>query len=447
MIKIDKEFEKLIPALTGEEFATLEKNIIADGCRDALVTWQGTLIDGHNRYAICSENNIAYNTIEKKFDNRYEAINWMLNNQIGRRNITPDQRSYLRGKRYENEKLQHGGERASGQNVHLIKTSEKVAFEVGVNERTIRRDEQFAKAIDSIAEKTSEAIKREILSNNIKVTKNEAEKISKLSKEQLTNVIETAKAKTDAGEHYKSLTSIIKEVEKNIIIEDRKTKSNKTTNKKVKIYNADCLEVLKSLENKSIDCVLIDPPYAIDFNHSWQGATIKNDTTETALLLLDDVCKLLIEKAKQDAHIYIFSSWLNIDKFKQIIEKYFDLSNILVWVKNNSSLVDFNKRYAFKYENIFFCKQKGNNERMLNNKQSPDVLNFNRVSIPYHPTEKPVDLLKYIIENSTVENEIVLDCFMGSGSTGVASLELNRKFIGIEIDKKYYDYASTRLER
>ena len=94
-IKIDKEFQSLIPPLSQDEYKQLEANVISDGCRDALVVWQGTLIDGHNRYRICTEHNIPFQTVEKKLDSREDVIQWIILNQFGRRNLSPGNRSIL----------------------------------------------------------------------------------------------------------------------------------------------------------------------------------------------------------------------------------------------------------------------------------------------------------------------------------------------------------------
>ena len=94
-MKIDKEFQGLIPSLTEDEYQQLEANIIADGCRDALVTWNGILIDDHNRYRICQENDIPFATISKDFPDREAVIEWIIRNQFGRRNLTPFQRAEL----------------------------------------------------------------------------------------------------------------------------------------------------------------------------------------------------------------------------------------------------------------------------------------------------------------------------------------------------------------
>lgn len=152
-IKIDAEFASLIPPLSEEEFALLETSIRAEGCRDPLVSWRGTLLDGHNRLKICTRLEIPFRTVEREFVGREEARDWILQNQLGRRNLKPDQISYLRGVRYNLTKRAHGGLReASGQNVHLPKTAQALAQQYGVSERTIRRDADFAAAVDELRE-------------------------------------------------------------------------------------------------------------------------------------------------------------------------------------------------------------------------------------------------------------------------------------------------------
>lgn len=89
---IDKEFKEIIPPLTAEEYAGLELNILEEGCRDAIVTWNGIIVDGHNRYDICTSHNIPFKTIEKDFESRNDAKIWMMQNQLCRRNLNDFQR-------------------------------------------------------------------------------------------------------------------------------------------------------------------------------------------------------------------------------------------------------------------------------------------------------------------------------------------------------------------
>jgi hypothetical protein len=141
-VTIDAEFKALIPPLTDEELAALEQSILAEGCRDALVTWNGTLIDGHNRYEICSRHNLPFTTVEKEFASRDEAMDWMDANQLGRRNLKPDDRMMLIGRRYNRTKKAASGRSdrvfSGAQNEHP-KTAESLAVQYGVGGSSIRR--------------------------------------------------------------------------------------------------------------------------------------------------------------------------------------------------------------------------------------------------------------------------------------------------------------------
>jgi len=113
---INQKFKALIPPLAPEELAQLEANIIKDGCRDPLVVWNGTLIDGHNRYEICQRNSIKFDTVKMEFDDEHAAQVWTIRNQFGRRNLSNYARvelvlklePLLRIKAKENQKLSEG---------------------------------------------------------------------------------------------------------------------------------------------------------------------------------------------------------------------------------------------------------------------------------------------------------------------------------------------------
>jgi hypothetical protein len=122
-IAIDPEFKVLIPPLSREEKAQLEANLREQGCRDALVVWKGhnLLIDGHNRYEICLQHGIEFQTREIDLPSREAVRDWIIDNQLGRRNLTPEMVSYLRGKQYNAMKHSHGGNRrAKAQNEPLL---------------------------------------------------------------------------------------------------------------------------------------------------------------------------------------------------------------------------------------------------------------------------------------------------------------------------------------
>lgn len=156
-IIIDTEFAALCPPLTPEEFANLEASIIMDGCRDVLAIWkeQGILLDGHNRKRICEANGITYQTIGIPLADREAAITWIITNQLGRRNLSPDQTSLLRGRLYNlQKKAAHAGEnqytRGEYQNDTQLNTAQRLGAQFGVSAPTIKRDAQFAHDVEVI---------------------------------------------------------------------------------------------------------------------------------------------------------------------------------------------------------------------------------------------------------------------------------------------------------
>ena len=123
-IMIDKEFKSLIPPLLTEEYKNLEESLIAEGCRDPIILWNDVIVDGHNRYEICTRLNIPYKTIHKGFSSRAEAISWICLNQLARRNISEEAFRYLVGKRYDAEKQIAHHKNKSGVNQYTIQNEE-----------------------------------------------------------------------------------------------------------------------------------------------------------------------------------------------------------------------------------------------------------------------------------------------------------------------------------
>ena len=148
-MKIDQEFKSLISPLTNEEYEQLEQNIINEGCRDALVTWNDTIIDGHNRYTICTKNNISFKTVSKEFENREEVIVWIIKNQFGRRNLLPIERSKLALRLEDvisrkNKEKQRGGQGGvllmeNSPQANTMTTRDEIAKLAGVSTNTIAR--------------------------------------------------------------------------------------------------------------------------------------------------------------------------------------------------------------------------------------------------------------------------------------------------------------------
>jgi len=218
----------------------------------------------------------------------------------------------------------------------------------------------------------------------------------------------------------------------------------------VKLINGDCIEEMQKLidDGVKVDMVLTDPPYLMNYYSKWitdkSHDFCKPISNDTNFDLIKDIMPLLFELLNDGGAVYMFCNANHIDYFKQQIEQHFKLKNILIWIKNNWSAGDLKTTYGKRTEFIIYAS-KGRHE--LNGRRDNDTLYYNRVAgnMKLHQNQKPVDLLTFLITKSSKTDDTILDCFMGSGSTGVACMETNRNFIGIELDKKYYEIAEKRI--
>ena len=211
---IDPEFRDKIPPLTEDEFSLLEENILSDGAVfSPLIVWDGTILDGHNRYEIIQKHpELTYAVHKLSFANRYEALSWICKNQLGRRNLTPQQKKYLIGQRYEAEKQAdafHGNQHTlsdeSGadkkcphQNSRHV-TQSRIAKETNTSASYVREAGTFAKGVDA-AEEALPGIKQEILTGTIKPTASAVAAVAKADpEERLRLAADLKKSKDDKG--------------------------------------------------------------------------------------------------------------------------------------------------------------------------------------------------------------------------------------------------------
>jgi site-specific DNA-methyltransferase (adenine-specific) len=217
----------------------------------------------------------------------------------------------------------------------------------------------------------------------------------------------------------------------------------------IKLYNDDCLNVLNDIENNSIDLVVTDPPYEVitggrngGVKGKPSGILTENKQLMKSIPKADLWLSECFRVMKDGTHIYIMTNTLNLTNYLNIINDVgFKLHNLLVWNKNNTSP---NRWYMKNCEYVIFARK--GFAKSINNPSSQTVHNFdNIIGNKQHPTEKPVDLMKLYVGNSSQVGDTVFDPFMGVGSTGVACKELGRNFIGVELDKQYFDIATKRI--
>lgn len=207
---IDPEFRDKIPPLTEDEFLQLEENILSDGAVvSPLIVWDSVILDGHNRYEIIRKHpELVYAVHEMQFSNRYEALSWICRNQLGRRNLTPQQKKYLIGQRYEAEKqadafhgnqhtlLDESGGDQIGHHQKSAKTRERIAEETHTSQGYVQRANYFAKGVDA-AEEALPGIKQEILTGAIKPAETAVAAIAKAEPEERPKLAAALKKSKD----------------------------------------------------------------------------------------------------------------------------------------------------------------------------------------------------------------------------------------------------------
>lgn len=204
-LTVDREFRDLIRPLLKDEYRILEENLLVEGCLEPITVWKGIIVDGHNRYEICSRLGLPFEVRERHFDNREEAIIWICSNQLGRRNISDETRRYLIGKRYEAEKVIAAKRNYNGWNQYRkreqsgdlpyevinpdaqqekIRTSQRIGDEYHLAHGTVEKYGAYSKAIDVIAKKDPSMLPR-ILSGRYKISHDNVVALSRMTPQEV----------------------------------------------------------------------------------------------------------------------------------------------------------------------------------------------------------------------------------------------------------------------
>lgn len=203
-LSVDSSFSTLIHPLSKDELLRLEENLLRDGCIDPIIVWNGTIVDGHNRYALCSKHEIPFAIKRMAFSCKQEAIAWICANQLGRRNISAETRRYLIGKQYEAEKISNALKNKDGRNQHQKNesgeseyrgpilpesvsghiTAQRIADDNNISMATVTRYGMYSRAIDRLERKMPE-LAQAILAGNQKLTQNQVIALSTMKPSQI----------------------------------------------------------------------------------------------------------------------------------------------------------------------------------------------------------------------------------------------------------------------
>lgn len=225
------------------------------------------------------------------------------------------------------------------------------------------------------------------------------------------------------------------------------------------ILRADSRDIIKKIPDNSIDFILTDPPYNLG-QHSTGNiplpgrSAMNNDVAEWDKIDFnpEEWADEFIRILKPTGNLFIFTSYNQLGRWYNCLDHRFDTSNFMIWHKTNPAPKIFKAGFLNSCEMIFTCWNKKHTwnfisqAEMHNFIQSPICMSPERLKNPKHPAQKPVSILKKMIEIASNKDDIIFDPFMGVGSTGVAALELGRRFIGVELDESYFAAAKKRIE-
>ena len=234
------------------------------------------------------------------------------------------------------------------------------------------------------------------------------------------------------------------------------------------LYNADCLDILKTIKPNSVDLIFADPPYFLSNGglsiHSGKIVSVNKgdwddkNNYQDHLKFTKEWLTLAKNILKENGSIFISGTIHNIFDIKTYLDELkFKIINIIIWHKLDPPPLIYKNKFRFSYELIIWAskgfKHTFNYDDMfkVNNDELEDVwtipaVQMNEKKFGYHPTQKPEELLERIIKSSSNEGDTVLDPFMGSGTTCYVAKKLNRKYIGIEKDKKFFNISNRRID-
>lgn len=384
-IRIDKEFRELIPPLGDDERSQLEKNILLDGCRDPLVVWDGLLIDGHNRYEICTNHNLPFQTVSKSFASRNEAKIWIIKNQFGRRNLAP----YAIGElAIKLEPLFASLAKANqGKRTDICQNSDKSSIPIDTKKELAkatggRLSHDTIAKVKLIHNHADEQTKHKLRTNQVS--------INRVAKD----IKEDQKKKEREAKRQEAACSI-KVESKTVIIGDFRQKAG-------------------AVADGSVSLIFTDPPYDRD-----------------SIELFDPLGRFAADKLCDGGSLVCYVGHI------QLFEAYAALSKHLRhwWTicclhSGGASLMsEYGIRANWKPV-LWFVKGTRHDKQTI----VSDVMSGGREK-SHHDWQQAESEAEYWINNLTSSGEFVVDPFVGGGTTGVVAIKSGRQFVGFEIDE------------
>jgi DNA modification methylase len=460
------KYAEIFPMLDDHGLAELAKDIEANGLAEPILTYDGQILDGRNRYKACQLAKVQPRFVPADCDSDEEALSLVMSLNLHRRHLNESQRAIVGARvlpMYEAiaaERRRVEGELARQRQLasKATPTTEppKYGSGVGTNlsqpqntERAPRARQYAAQAVNvsqvsvQHAKKVVEEAEPEVVQavESGKLAVSAAAKLVKEDPEIQRRVVD-AVVTGNASNAQQAIRRVRDEDRaERARVADATAKSQGV--KLVQLVHGDAVGQTMALA-EPVHLVVTDPPYGISTHRTRAGGMDYEDGEDAAIPLFRELCEALVTKLHPSAHLYVFAGYSHVHTFKAILGEFFDVQdNPLIWVKDNHTMADFSRKYPNKHEYILFARVKGSERRLA--RCVPDVLMFGREKTTTHSAQKPTELLSLLIEQSSEPGELVFDPFAGSGSTGVAAGKLKRRCIMVEKDDKWHGVAKGRL--
>lgn len=390
-IIINDELKTLLPPLSRDEYSTLEESLISDGCRTSLITWNGILVDGHNRYEICTRMGIKFYTEELSANSIDEVKIWIIDNQKGRRNLT------------------------DGWKFELAQVRKQILLKQGKEQQGTRTDllSTIDKKLD--AHNTQKEIAKELGWSTGKVAM--ADKVWKDARPEVKEAVKSGDI---------TINQAYKEVKKSDKIKHREeqNKVGMSIIVEADIRLGDFEDVLSDIPDGSIDCIITDPPYPYEFIDCWSKLSL-----------------FAARKLKPNGFCVAYSGQYNLPEvIKRMSDKLDYYWTFAVYHEGQTQIVNaVNLICRWKPVLIF-----QNGRKKIGNTFQDYFISEQREK-DGHDWQQSKSGVSYLIEMFTNPGDLIVEPFAGSGTTVISALNLNRRVIAAEIDEVTFNIAKANI--
>ena len=427
-IRIDETIRRTLIPLRDDELQLLEQSVLAEGIRDPLVAWnrngEYVLLDGHHRYELAQKHGLTFSTIGLQFNNREEAIQWVLQNQLARRNLTDEQRTLIIGRLYnqvKREPLQRSSVVNFTTETGSAATARQVGSMFGVGEKTVRNAAEFAEAVDAIAEVAPEAADA-ILLGKVPDAKTALPKVEPDQLPQVAQILATNQART--------IKDAVRTIKHQSV--QQQTHTNPTTQlpSTIQLHTGDFREILATFPPESIDAIITDPPYLAEF-----------------IPLFEPLAQHTARLLKPHGVLVVMVAHLHLHDYINALNQHLKYRWICAYVMDGSKASVSASRFGAAWKPLLvYVRRDARNLRFV---PSDVFYGANKtedgLEKMHHHWQQSLQGFTDIVQRFTEPDDTVLDPFLGSGTTGVACLHLNRRFVGCDNDSSAVSIATQRI--